>query len=54
MVRPTTAKPFMKKHAVVKPIVKKNVVKPRAMVKYGYYTDIPVIKSVKQGKSYAI
>jgi hypothetical protein len=35
-------------------LVKKNDVTPKAMVKYGYYTDIPDIEDVNQGKSYAI
>jgi hypothetical protein len=56
VIRPTTAKPFMRKQAVLKPkgLVKRPAVKPKAMIKYGYYVDDPVIKSVNQGKSYKI
>jgi hypothetical protein len=56
VIRPTTAKPFMKKQAGLKPkgLVKKPAVKPKAMIKYGYYIDDTVIKTVTQGKSYKI
>jgi hypothetical protein len=46
----------MKKQAVHKPtgLVKKTDVSPKAIIKYGYYIDNSVIKTVNKGKSYKI